>query len=151
MERRALVAVLLAALAAPVLAGQFADPAYNQAADMASGRTPANAGFDGSPARAALNAQVNGALDTKGLTPPAAIPSAPPEAGLTAASVPAPDEPAEPKGFFGRLFSGGSLLAGAAGGAAGAAAGWFLGGPLGALIGAAAGFAISFLLSKLLA
>ncbi|MDE2491256.1 MAG: hypothetical protein KGM24_10440 [Elusimicrobia bacterium] len=151
MKRRALVAALLAALASPALAGQFSAPAYTQAADMASGRTPATTGFDGTPARAALNAQVTGALDTKGLTPPAVVPPSSPASDFTASAIPSPSEQAKPKGLLGRLFSGFKPLVGAAGAAAGAAAGWFLGGPLGAVIGAAAGFAISLLLSKLLA
>ncbi len=147
MIHRTIAAALLLGLASQVLAGEFVSPAYDQAAGMAAGRN-ADATYDGSAARTAVQAQVDGAVATGGLaveTSPAAVTPASRPA-LTAAAVPEPAK-APAKGKF---FSGRSLLFGAGGAAVGAGVGWFLGGPIGAVVGALAGFAIGFLLSKIL-
>jgi hypothetical protein len=147
MIHRTIAAALLVGLGSPVLAGQFASPAYDQAAGMAAGKS-ADAAYDGSTARTAVQTQVAGALATGGLaveTPPATLTAASRPA-LTAASVPEPTKDATK----GKFITKQGLLWGAGGATVGAGVGWFLGGPIGAVIGGLAGFAIGFLLSKIL-
>ena len=149
MIHRTIAAALLAGLSSQALAGQFAGPAYDQAAGMAAGKS-ADAAYDGRPAQTAVRAQVAGALTTGGLSVEASPAATNP--ALMASAVPQPLQAAKKGNFFtkpGVLFGGGV--------AAGAGLGWYLGhlgglgGPLGAVIGALAGFAIGFLLSKVLA
>lgn len=144
MIHRTIAAALLVGLAVPVLAG---GPALDQATGLANGRS-ADAAYDGTPARTAVQTQVNGALTTGGLaveTPPAAVTSAS-RPTLTAAAVPSPDKAAEKEPFVTKR----GLLWGAGGAVVGGGIGWFLGGPIGAALGALAGFAIGFALSKVL-
>lgn len=145
MEVRTTAAALMLLLATAASAADPAGPAYTQAQDMAEGRTPAAAAYDGSPLRDAVASQVSGALTTGGLTVPKIAP-VPARTLLAPRTVPSPNENAAKEPFL----SSRSLIYGGTGAAAGAAAGWFLGGPIGALIGAVAGFAIGFLISKLL-
>ncbi|MBI3565713.1 MAG: hypothetical protein HY079_10995 [Elusimicrobia bacterium] len=145
MEVRTTLAALALLLASVASANEPAGPAYTQAADMAEGRAPAAAVYDGSPVRDAVASQVSGALATGGLTVPAVAP-VPSRALLAPRAVPSPGDAAPKEPFL----SSRSLIYGGTGAAAGAVAGWFLGGPIGALIGAVAGFAIGFLISKLL-
>ncbi len=142
----ALAAFLLTVGALTASAAAIDSPAYDQAKDLAAGRSSAASIYDGTPARQAVRVQVQEALTTGGLTPPAAIPA--PEKGtdLLDGSVPSPDD-VQAKG--GRV-SGAGLGFAAGGAAAGALGGWLLGGPIGAVIGAAMGFGIGFLLSRLL-
>jgi hypothetical protein len=144
MIHRTIAAALLVGLASSVWAG---GPAMDQATGLATGRS-ADTAYDGSPARAAVQTQVNGALTTGGLaveTPPSALASAS-RPSLTAAAVPSPAKDASK----GPLITKRGLLWGAGGAAVGGGIGWFAGGPIGAIIGALAGFAIGFVLSKLL-
>lgn len=147
MDRRTIAAALMLLLGGSAYAGELPpSPAYGQAVDLAAGRPPPAAAYDGTAARASVQGEVGGALTTGGLTVPAVTP--PPSRGILAPRPvpPAPVGPSEHEPFFSRH----ALTFGGAGAAAGALAGWLLGGPLGALIGAAAGFAIGFALSKLL-
>lgn len=147
MIHRAIAAALLTGLVSPVLAGQFAGPAYDQAAGLAAGRS-AEAAYDGSAVRTPVQTQVDGALKTGGLAverPPETVPPSVHPAAA-ADTVPEPSRDGEK----GKFFTKRGLTVGAGGAAAGAGIGWFLGGPLGAAIGALAGFAIGFVLSKLL-
>ncbi|HEX4046486.1 MAG TPA: hypothetical protein VH309_01555 [Elusimicrobiota bacterium] len=146
MIQRAIVAALLAGLASPVLAGQLG-PAYDQAAGLAAGKS-ADATYDGGPARAAVQAQVAGAVQAGGLaveTPSAATAPSALRPALTADVVPPAPEPSK-----GKFLTVHGVLFGVGGAAVGAGVGWVLGGPIGAALGALAGFAIGFLLSKLL-
>ena len=146
MIQRAIAAALLAVLTASAAgAAQFASPTYNEAADLANGKS-ANAAYDGGSARGAVDREVVGALKVGELS----VPKAPAAAAtgrdlLRPAAVPAPDK-SEKEGFFGA----GSLKMGGGGAILGAVVGWLVGGPIGALIGAAAGFGIGFLMSKIL-
>lgn len=146
MIQRAIAAALLAVLTASAAgAAQFASPTYNEAADLAGGKS-ASAVYDGGSARDSVNREVQGALKVGDLS----VPKISTEAAsgrdlLRPAAVPAPDK-AEKEGFF----SGSSLKMGGGGAILGATVGWLVGGPIGALIGAAAGFGIGFLMSKIL-
>lgn len=137
-------------LAAPTVASEFASPTYNQANDLAAGRSTPGAVYDGSDAGVVLQGRVNGALNQGGLTVPAVPP--PSERSMTSSAAalagvtPRVPSPATSKPFF----SGRSLGFAAGGAAVGAGIGWLAGGPLGALIGAAVGLALGFLLSKIL-
>lgn len=145
MIHRAIAALLLAGTAAAASAAPFASPTYNEAADLANGKS-AEAAYDGGAARGAVTREVKGALTAGELSVPAA--TARPASGrdvLRAAPVPAPDK-ADKEGFFGAS----SLKMGGGGAILGGFIGWLLGGPIGAAIGAAAGFGIGFLMSKLL-
>ncbi|MDE2142901.1 MAG: hypothetical protein KGL74_13745 [Elusimicrobia bacterium] len=145
MIRRAIAAAFVLGLTASA-ASAFNSPTYNEAKDLAAGKSAASA-YDGNTARGAVRAEVNGALNPGELTVPAAPAlKASSSDVLRAADVPAPDKAAEKEGFF----SGRSLLMGSGGAALGGTVGWLFGGLLGAAIGAAAGFAIGFLVSKLL-
>lgn len=148
MIHRTIAVALLAGLAAPALANTPpTGPAYDQAAGLAAGRS-ADAVYDGNAARTPVQVQVDGALQTGGLSverPPETVPPTARPA-LVDENVPAPSHAAGNGKFFNKT----SLLYGAGGAAAGAGIGWLFGGLLGAAIGAVAGFAIGFLLSKIL-
>jgi hypothetical protein len=143
MIRGTIVAALLAGLSCSAAFAAAPGPAYNQAADLAAGKS-AGAVYDGSSARSAVEGEVKGALSTGELSVPAT--TARPASSrdlLTDAVVPAPDKSAD-KGFF----SGKSLKMGGGGAILGAFIGFLLGGPMGALIGAGVGLGLGFATSK---
>jgi hypothetical protein len=86
MIRRTIVAALLAGLASPVLAGQFASPSYDQAANLANGKAQAGAAYDGSVARGAVAAPIAGSLRTTPQTPLSSV-----HPSLQTMPVPAPE------------------------------------------------------------
>ena len=133
MRRRTIAAILLAALSSPALA--FTSTTYDQAANMAAGKTPANAAYDGNAARASMPAPGVGAPTAN--VPAAADPYAPAVLAplLPAAAtlrVPAPESERSNQAPVDR--SRRALLYGTGG----------------AALGAMAGFGIGVLLSKIL-
>ncbi len=143
MIRRTIAAALLAGLAAPALAGQFASPTYDQAAGLANGKVQADASYDGSAARAALAPSVA-----------AAAPAAPTQTILTPVrpafapeEVPAPSPEAAER----KISSVRHVLYGADAAPARNGQGRALLALGGALTGVATGFGIGFAMSKMLA
>ncbi|MFI5361293.1 MAG: hypothetical protein ACHQ49_04930 [Elusimicrobiota bacterium] len=153
MIQRTIAAVLLAGLAAPVLAGSFASPAYQQAQGLAGGESAA-AVYDLSATKGAAPTQ-DSTVQT-GAAPAVATPASVPateRASATGAAVPAPTQFAAKPNIFSKIstvFAKRGVKLGAAGAVIGAVGGGIAGGPIGAVIGALAGFAIGFLLSKVL-
>jgi hypothetical protein len=139
MIRRTIAAALLAGLASPVLAGQFASPSYDQAASLANGKAQAGAAYDGSVARGAVAAPVAGSLRT---TPQTPLTSA--HTSLQTMPVPAPETEAAGK------LPIVHVLYGTEGTPAGNGASNPLGAAGGALAGAAIGLGIGVAMSKFL-
>jgi hypothetical protein len=112
IHRAIAAAVLIASAFSPALAAPFSSPSYNEAADLAAGKSPA-AAYDGGSARGAVRGEVNGALTAGALAVPKTAPNAASAHDvLRPTSVPSPDG-ATKEGFF----SGRSLLMGGAGAA----------------------------------
>lgn len=156
VNRTALVAALLLALAAPSWANdalQDARGAANPNASWDGGCTGGSCGSQVSPADGRINDAVAGALNTNSL---AVAPDRGPRPAMSA-QVPTPKlgddaEGAKDKpGFFSKLFSGKGLMYGLGGAAAGAGIGWLVGGPIGAVVGGLLGAIGGFFLSKMLA
>ena len=140
MIRRTIAAALLTGLAAPILAGQFAGPAYDQAAGMAAGRSAGEA-YDGNTTRPAVQIPPARIPATDSLaveTAPAAALPAIARPGLATIAVPEPTREARTDEFPAEREDGGSRRVPP------------LGGCIGAAVGALSGCGIGFLLSKLL-
>jgi hypothetical protein len=136
MIRRTIAAALLAGLGSPVLASQFASQTYDQAANLANGKTQSNAAYDGNAARGAVPFPAAAAAPTA----PAQTILTPAHPAAAEAPVPAPSPEATEKLFGVRnvLYGGGAPVENG------------LGRPLGALAGVAVGLGIGFAMSKLL-
>lgn len=149
MERRAVLAVLLAAAFTPAFA-EFNSPTYGQAGTLASGQATAGATYDGAPTRGAVTPQVSGALATGGLAAQPDPQRAVYRSNFSPASIPgpAPDTTAKKDGG---LFSKAVEYAPIGLAVIGGVAGFFLGGGIvGALVGALVGAGIGWLLKKML-
>jgi hypothetical protein len=148
MMNRTILAALLAGLAAPVLAGVSGGPTFQQASELAEGRS-ANAAYDGNLTQTAVSAQA-GAL-TAG-APSVQTPAAAPQSARSSLTAAVPEPPTvEKKGsFIKSIFTKRALMVGAGGAVVGGGLGFLVGGPLGAVLGALAGFLIGVAMSKFL-